>query len=76
MFQVLSHLCLSTSKQVHVGIIPGVQLGHRQALRDRDSSRTENRWETGGESGPRSVNSELHTQPNRELCGRLCGATV
>ena len=35
----------------------------------------ENRWETGGESGPRSVNSELHTQPAGELCGGLCGAT-
>ena len=23
----------------------------------------EKRYETGGESGPRSVNSELHTQP-------------
>ena len=28
-----------------------------------------NQWETGGESGPMSVNSELHTQPARDLCG-------
>ena len=34
----------------------------------------ENWWEMGGESGPRSVNPELHTQPARELCGGLCGA--
>ena len=27
MFQVLSHLCLRTSLQVHAGIIPGVQAG-------------------------------------------------
>ena len=45
--------------------------GHRQALRDKDSSRMENRYEAGGRSGPRSVNSELHTQPARELCGGL-----
>ena len=49
--------------------------GHRRGLRDKDSSRMENRYETGGESGPRSVNTELHTQPARELCGGLCGAT-
>ena len=43
MFQVLSHLFLRTSLQVNAGIIPGVQVGHRQASRDRDSSRMENR---------------------------------
>ena len=43
MFQVLSHLCLRTSLQVHAGIIPGVQVGHRQASKDKDSSRMENR---------------------------------
>ena len=36
----------------------------------------QNRWEMGGESGPRSVKSELHTQPAQELGGGLCGATV
>ena len=36
---------------------------HRQALKERDSLRAEDRGETGGESGPRSVNSELHTHP-------------
>ena len=36
----------------------------------------ENRWETGGESGPRSVKSEMHTQSAQELCGGLCVATV
>ena len=35
----------------------------------------QNRYEMGGESGPRSVNSELHTKPARELCGGLCGTT-
>ena len=35
--------------------------GHRQALRDKDSSRMENRYEMGGESGPRSVNRPAHT---------------
>ena len=34
----------------------------------------ENQCETGGESGPRSFNSELHTQPAQELCGGLLGA--
>ena len=43
--------------------------GHRQALRGKDSFRMENRYETGSESGPRSVNQELHTQPAQELCG-------
>ena len=42
--------------------------GHQQAFRDKDSSKMENMYETGGESGPRSGNSELHTQPARELC--------
>lgn len=27
MFQVLSHLCLRTSLEVHAGIIPGVHVG-------------------------------------------------
>ena len=36
----------------------------------------ENRWEMGGESGPRSVKSELHTQPVQELCGGLCVAQL
>ena len=36
----------------------------------------ENRWETGGEPGPRSVKSELHTEPAQELGGGLCGATI
>ena len=35
----------------------------------------ENRLKMGGESGPRSVNQELHTLPAQELCGGLCGAT-
>ena len=48
---------------------------HWQALRERDSFRTENRLKMGGESGPRSVNQELHTQPAQGLCGGLCGAT-
>ena len=34
----------------------------------------EDRLKMGGESGPRSVNSELHTQLAWELCGGLCGA--
>ena len=36
----------------------------------------ENRWETRGESGPRYVRSELHTQPAQELGGGLCSGTV
>ena len=43
MFQVVSHLCLRISLEVHVGIIHNVQVGHRQALRNMDSSKTENR---------------------------------
>ena len=35
----------------------------------------ENRLKMGGESGPRSVKQELHTQAAQELCGGLCGAT-
>ena len=49
--------------------------GHRQALRDKDSSRMEKSYETWDESGPRSVNSELLTQPARELRAGLCGTT-
>ena len=49
--------------------------GHSQALSERDSFKTENRLKMGGESGPRSVNQEQHTQPSQELCGGLCGAT-
>ena len=30
----------------------------------------------GGETGPRSVSSELHTDPTQDLCGGLCGVTV
>lgn len=67
---VLRHPKKSMQASSRVGI-----WGHRQALRDKDSSRMENRYETGGRSGPRSVNSELHTQPARELRGGLCGAT-
>ena len=55
---------------------PVCRWGQRQALRDRDPSRVENMWETEGDSGPRSVNSELHTQPAWELCGGLCGAAL
>ena len=40
-FQVLSLLCLRTSQEVHAGIIPSVQVGHRKAMRDMDSSRME-----------------------------------
>ena len=40
--------------------------GQQKALRERDSFSTENRLEMGGECGPISVNSELHTQPDRE----------
>ena len=68
---VLQHPKKSMKASSRVGM-----WGHREALRDQDSSRMEKRDEMGGESGPRSVNSELHTQPARELCGGLCGATV
>ena len=57
----------------HAVISPGVELGTLTGF-ERKGLIQENRWETGGESGPRSVNSELHTQPARELCGGLCGA--
>ena len=73
-FQVLSHLCLSTSLEVMRSSAPVWSWGHWQALRERDSFRMEKRWETGGESWPRSVNSELKTQPAREMCEGLCGA--
>ena len=59
----------------HVAISPSVHLGTLTAFEARDSFRTENRLKMGGESGPRSVNQELHTQPAQELCGGLCGAT-
>ncbi|KAM7226982.1 hypothetical protein CapIbe_022057 [Capra ibex] len=41
--QVLSQRCLRTSLEVHVGIIPGVQVGTRTGFeRHKDSSRMEN----------------------------------
>ena len=66
---VLQHLKKSMQASSRVG-----RWGHRQPLRDKDASRMETMYEMAGESGPRSVNSELHTQPAQELCGALCGA--
>ena len=48
---------------------PRCASGDTEALRERDSFRMENRLKMGGESGPRSVNQELHTQPAQKLCG-------
>ena len=67
---VLQHPKKSMQASSRVGM-----WGHRQALRDKGSSRMEDRYEMGGESGPRSVNSELHTESAQDLCGGLCGAT-
>ena len=58
----------------HAVISPSVELGTLTGFERKGLIRMENRWEMGGESGPTSVNAELHTQPARELCGRLCGA--
>ena len=59
----------------HAVISPGVQLGSLTGFERKGLIQMEDGWETGGESGPRSVNQELHTQPAQELCGGLCGAT-
>ena len=58
----------------HVVISPGVELGTLTGFERKGLIQDLKRWETGGESGPRSVNSELKTQPAREMCGGLCGA--
>ena len=58
----------------HAVISPCVELGILTGFERKGIIRMENRWEMGGESGPRSVNSELNPQPARELCGGLCGA--
>ena len=74
-FQVLSHLYLRTSLVVHVAISPGVHLGTLTAFERKGLIQDGEQVENGGESGPRSVNQELHTHPGQDLCGELAGAT-
>ena len=72
-FQVLSHLSEYIPRS-HAVISPSVELGTLTGFERKGLIQDGEPVETGGESGPRSVNSELHTQPARELCGRLRGA--
>ena len=59
----------------HAVISPGVQLGSLTGFERKGFIQDGELVGKGGESGPRSVNQELHTQPAQELCGGLCGAT-
>ena len=58
----------------HVVISPGVELGTLTGFERKGLIQDGEAVGNGGESGPRSVNSELHKQPARDLCERLCGA--
>ena len=61
------------SPRSHVVISPGVQLGTLTGFETKGLIQDGEPVGNGGESGPRSVNSDLHTQPAREVCGGLCG---
>ena len=58
----------------HAVISPRVQLGTLTDFERKGLFQDGEPVGKRGESGPRSANSELITQPARALCGGLCGA--